>query len=123
MELLRGTGSTTHRTLVGLIQSGAELAVTEVIVAELLAGASKVTLQPLRSRILAYEVLPLKGLQDHERAALLWRDCREGGNQLRSLTDCLIAVPAIRAGAQIFHNDADFNKIADHSDLEIYVSA
>jgi hypothetical protein len=103
-----------------LIDSGADLAVTEVVVSELLAGARTGTVQPLRSRLLAYEVIPLRGLQDFERAALLYRDCRAAGNQLRSLTDCLIAVPAIRSRAQILHDDSDFDVIAQHSDLDIY---
>ena len=33
---------------------------------------------------------------------------------------CLIAAPAIRAGAAVLHNDADFDVLARHTELRIY---
>ena len=36
------------------------------------------------------------------------------------LIDCLIASTAIRAGVPILHNDADFEVLARHTELEIY---
>ncbi len=88
------------------------------MIAELLAGARPATVQPLRSRLLAYELLSLDGLQDFERAALLYRRCWASGTEPRTLTDCLIAIPAIRKGAQLLHNDHDFDVIAEHSGLD-----
>jgi len=57
---------------------------------------------------------------DFEEAALLFRSCREAGETIGSLTDCLIAVPVIRAGATLLHRDADFDAIARHSDLKVH---
>lgn len=118
VELLRGTGSPSHLLLRELIESDADLATTEVIITELMAGARDPDVQALRARLLAFPVLRLQGLQDFERAALLYRRCRRSGNEIRSLTDCLIAVPIIRAGATLLHEDADFEVIAENSELQ-----
>jgi predicted nucleic acid-binding protein len=94
--------------------------VTEVILMELLAGArSGIPVRELRSRLLGFKVLPLEGLSDFEEAGLIYRSCRDAGEALRSLSDCLIAVPVIRAGASLLHNDADFAAIARHSSLKV----
>jgi len=94
--------------------------VTEMVVMELLAGAGGADVRALRSRMLAFELLPLRGLRDFEQAALLYRTCRSAGEEVRSLTDCLVAVPAIHAGASVLHSDRDFDAIARHTDLSIH---
>jgi len=87
---------------------------------ELLAGArSGIGVRDLRSRLLGFQILPLDGLADFEEAAAIYRACRDTGETLRSLSDCLIAVPVIRAGASLLHNDADFAAIARHSSLRL----
>jgi len=104
----------------GLIEGNEDIAVTEVVLMELLAGARAGTaVRDLRSRLLGFKVLPLEGLVDFEEASLIYRACRDAGETLRSLSDCLIAVPVIRAGASLLHNDADFTTIARHSSLRI----
>jgi predicted nucleic acid-binding protein len=45
--------------------------------------------------------------------------CRAGGETVRKMTDCLVAVPAIEAGARVLHADADFDKLARHTPLEV----
>lgn len=108
-----------HHRLLELIESDADLAVTEVVVMELL-GGMRTGRAALRGRLLAYRLLPLQGLQDYEEAALIYHRCRRAGETLASgYTDCLIAVPTIRAGAQLIHNDSDFEVIARHSDLQL----
>lgn len=69
---------------------------------------------------MSFPVLELRGLEDFEEAASLYRRCRSSGETIRNLSDCLIAVPVIREGAELLHNDADFEAIARHSDLRIY---
>jgi len=120
IEFLRGTGSRVHRRLRGLLDAGDRLASTEVVVMEVLAGArDDAHLQGLRRLLFGCEFLPLTGLADYEDAASLYRQCRRTGKTLRSLTDCLIAVVAIRAGAELLHADRDFETIARYSALRI----
>ncbi|MGH2792917.1 MAG: hypothetical protein ACRDKG_01300 [Actinomycetota bacterium] len=62
----------------------------------------------------------LEGLADFEHAAFLYQSCRRAGETIDLMTQCLIAVPAIRAGAEVLHNDRDFDVIARHTPLKIY---
>ena len=120
VEYLRGTGSRVHRRVRELIESEERLAVTEVVVMEVLAGArDDAHLERLRRLLFGCEFLPLAGLSDYEDAAALFRQCRRAGKTLRSLTDCLIAVVAIRAGAALIHADRDFDTIARHAPLHL----
>ena len=119
VELLRGTHSPAHLRLRGLIESGAELAVTEMVLAETLAGARRDQALATRRRLLAFPVLPLRGVRDYEAAAALYRVCHEAGETIRSIADCLIAVPTIRARATLLHADRDFEKLARHTPLEV----
>jgi len=90
---------------------------------ELLAGArAGAAVRELRSRLLTFPLLPLEGLADFEEAALIYRACREAGETLRGLSDCLIAVPVLRAGASLLHNDADFETIARHTALKAHAA-
>jgi predicted nucleic acid-binding protein len=76
----------------------------------------------LRSAIVSLPILPLQGLADFEEAALVYRACRDAGETIRTMTDCLIAVPTMRAGASLLHNDSDFDAIARHTDLHVHAS-
>ena len=121
VEFYRRTEHAVARELSRLIRADAELAITEVVIMELLAGTGAGTpTRELRSRLLAFPVLPLDGLSDYEEAATIYRSCRDSGRQLRGLSDCLIAVPVIKAGASLLHNDADFEVIARHAPLRLH---
>ena len=62
---------------------------------------------------------PLNGLDGFEQAAALYRACRWAGETIRSVTDCLVAVPAIEAGAPVLHSDRDFAALARHTPLQV----
>ena len=120
IEFLRATGSPVHRKLRALLAEGAEVAVTEVVVMEVLAGARSPRHEhALRSQLLSLPVLRLGGLADFEAAAELFRRCRQAGETLRRLVDCLIAVPVIAADATLLHADTDFDRLARHTPLRI----
>ena len=120
IELLRGTGSPVHRRLHDALRGDEELCVTEVVVAEVLAGARNVQhAERLRSMLLGFTLLPLNGLDGFEQAAALYRTCRWAGETIRSVTDCLVAVPAIAAGVPVLHLDRDFATLARHTPLEV----
>lgn len=121
IEFLRGTDHPVGITLQRLVGANADLAVTECVVMELLSGArNQMEFQDIQARLFPYRVLRLQGLMDFEEAARLFRACRIGGHTLRKQVDCLIAIPVIRAEAELLHNDIDFDVIARHSDLKIY---
>ena len=121
VEEFRNTGSLVDRTLERLLEADAEIAVTEPVVMELLAGArSKRELSATRRRMLAFPLLRVQDLVTYERASAVWRACRQAGEPLRNTLDCLIAAVAIREGARVLHADRDFDVIARHTDLQIY---
>jgi hypothetical protein len=121
VEELRCSGSSVHRTLRHLLDSGAEIAVTEPVIMELLAGArTKRELAATRRRLLAFPILRVQGLVTFERASAVWRACRAAGEPVRNTLDCLIAAVAIREGASVLHADRDFDVIARHTELQIH---
>ena len=120
VEYLRATGSPAHLRLRELIAGEGELATTEVVTMELLAGAATAEeVTRLRRLLLRFQLLPVEGLADYEAAAALYRHCRARGETVRQLTDCLIAVVAIRNGATLLHRDHDFEVIARHTTLRL----
>lgn len=120
VEYLRQTGSRVHRRVAALIKSGETLATTEIVVMELLAGArDDAHWRRLQRLLFTCQFLPISGMNDYEDAAALYRRCRHAGVTPRSLTDCLIAVVAIRSEAQLLHADRDFDAIARNSALQI----
>ena len=120
VEYLRATGSPAHLRLRELIAGEGELATTEVVTMELRAGAATAEeVTRLRRLLLRYQLLPVEGLADYEAAAALYRHCRARGEAVRQLTDCLIAVVAMRHTTSLLHRDHDFEVIASHTPLQV----
>lgn len=119
-EFFRRSGSPVDEALRRSLAEPEQLAVTEVVVMELLAGArSSRHLADLRAFLFRFRVLRLHGLDSYEEAARLYRLCRAGGETVRKMTDCLVAVPVIEAGAALLHADRDFDVLARHTELEV----
>jgi predicted nucleic acid-binding protein len=115
-EFLRGTGSDTHRVVRHLLESEVPLHTTDVVVMEVLAGARDDDHHQRLRRLLARcEHLPVAGLASYEAAAGLYRACRQAGETVRALTDCLIGAVALSAGVAVLHNDRDFDILAQHA--------
>jgi predicted nucleic acid-binding protein len=119
VEFLRATGSEANMRVRDLIERD-ELATTDVVLMELLAGArDNGHRDRLRALLARCEFVPTAGPRDYEDAADLYRACRRAGGTVRVLTDCLIASVAMRAGLAVLHTDRDFDTIARHAPLEI----
>lgn len=120
VELFRATGSPVHQQLRSALDKAAALATTDTILMEVLAGArDDADRDWLRRLLYSQHFLPTDGPADYESAAELYRVCRAGGETPRRLTDCLIAVVAIRNDAELLCKDADFDAIARHSPLRL----
>ncbi len=119
IEFLRGTGSHVNDRLRVLLEHE-QLAVTDPVMMEVLAGASdEAHARKLRRLLGRCEFLATSGPADYEQAAMLYRACRRGGETVRALTDCLIAAVAIRAEAPLLHADSDFRALARHAPLQL----
>jgi predicted nucleic acid-binding protein len=120
IDLLRATEGPGDRTLQRLLAKGEEIAVTEPVVMEVLSGVrSAREEQALRGQLVGFSLLSVGGIDAYEQAGEIYRLCRAAGETVRRVLDCLIAVPAIRAGVPILHLDGDFDVIARHTPLEV----
>lgn len=121
IEFFRATGSSAHLALRRLLLAHAPVAATEVVVMEVLAGVrSEREWRAARAQLLGLPVLSLRGIADFERAASLYRTCRQRGVTPRRLTDLLIALCALDADATLLHADRDFDHIAAAIGLTVH---
>lgn len=114
IEYLRGTDTaTTHEMRVLLRTRAPELATTEPVVMEILAGAKdEAALRRLEALTNGLPLLSVNSHRDYHDAAALYRAARRRGRTVRKLVDCLIAAVAIRTDATLVHQDSDFDVIA-----------
>ncbi len=121
IDLLRATERPAHRTLRRLLAGGEDVAVTEPVVMEVLSGVGSAREEEaVRGQLAGFPLLPVGGIDAYEQAAEIHRACRSAGETVRRILDCLIAVPAIRAGVPILYSDRDFHVIARHTSLEVF---
>lgn len=114
VEYDRATGSALDRTLTSLIaEGGTELAVTEPVLMEVLAGAKSEARHSQLERLLkSFQWLSADPVADFTGAAKAYRACRAGGVTPRGLIDCMIVSIAIRSGAELLAADQDFADMA-----------
>lgn len=119
VEYARQTGSATN-VRVRTLALGDRLAMTDVVVMELLAGARSAREDVrLREFISGFEFLSVVGIIDFEYAAELYQACRRNGSTVHKLVDCLIAAVAIRNDVPVLHADADFDVLARYTPLRV----
>ena len=120
VEFLRDTGSPICERVDDLLAF--EIAICDVVRMEVLAGArDEQHVQQLRRLLARASTLRTESV-DYEAAAVLYRTCRQRGQTVRKLIDCLIAAVAIRAQVRILHRDSDFEILARHTTLQVDVS-
>ncbi len=114
VEFDRATGSSAHLRLAELIREGSdEIAVTEPVLAELLAGVRRDDdARRVRRLVTSFGWVHADVVADFEGAAKVYRSCRAAGITPRGLIDCMIASIAIRAGAELLAADRDFEAMA-----------
>lgn len=119
IEFLRGTESPACQFVQArLLEDPANIAVTEVVGMELLAGpTSELALAKVTQLVDSLTLVRLLPALDFPSATDLYRAARLSGRTVRKLNDCLIAAVAIRTGTTLVHRDADFEVLASISDL------
>jgi predicted nucleic acid-binding protein len=90
-----------------------EMATTEPVVMELLAGANSERLFARIEKLMGgLQLLTVDASRDYRDAAINYRAVRAGGYTVRKTMDCLIAAVAVRTGATLVHRDRDFDVLA-----------
>jgi len=104
-----------------LIEREEPLALTDIIYCEVLQEiADDGKFRRTREILLTYPIVKIRGLRTFEHAAQIYRDCRKQGLTIRKTVDCVIAATCLEAGAQLYHNDRDFEAIARVKRLKVY---
>ena len=121
IDFLEGRGSAFDRHLAELVEIDAPLALVDIIYCEILQGIRDEEIyQRTRVSLRAHPILRPRGLETFETAANLYRTARRHGLTIRRSVDCLIAATCLETGAEIYHNDRDFDALARVSALMIH---
>ena len=124
IDFLGARGTVFDNHLAELIEADAPIALIDIVYGEVLQGIrDEEVYRRARLSLLAHPILRPRGLETFETAANLYRTARRRGLTVRRSVDCLIAATCLEAGAELFHNDRDFDAIARVSDLTIYRAA
>jgi predicted nucleic acid-binding protein len=121
IDFLEARGTPFDLHLEGLIKEKASLALTDLIYCEVLQGILEdLTFRRARDLLRSYPVLRVRGLRTFEHAAQIYRACRRKGFTVRNTVDCVIAATCLEAGAELYHNDRDFETIARVRGLRLH---
>ena len=120
IEYFRATGSAAAVEVRRLVSAETDqVAMCEPVAMEILAGATDDnTHTKLEQLVNGLPSLRVDSAIDFRAAAAIYRAARRSGQTIRSINDCLIAAVAIRYGARVVHQDADFDVIATLTSLE-----
>lgn len=113
VEYDRATGSRVDQRLEELIRGHGQLAVTEPIVMEVVAGCRTDERETdLRRLLTRFTLLRFDAIADFDAAATIYRQCRRAGITPRGMIDCLIASVARRHQATLLAADNDLSRVA-----------
>lgn len=118
IEYLRGTTA----SATGFVREhvGVDVATTEPILMELLAGARPgAQATRIERLLLSQQWCTVEPALDYHGAADVFHAARATGHAPRSLQDCLITAVALRHGVPLAHRDKDFARIADATGLDV----
>jgi len=113
VEFDRATESRVDSRMTELVADESDLAVTEPVVMELLAGARTDEQESsVRDLLARFNLLRFDATSDFHAAALIYRRCRRKGITPRGMVDCMIAAVAWRHDAVLLTVDADLSRVA-----------
>lgn len=100
-----------------LADRASDVVLVDVVVTEVLCGLRDEHVERVEQMLLDLPVMQMRWLSDFRAAAGLYRAARKTGVTIRSTVDCMIAAVCIRERVPLLHNDADFDRLADISEL------
>ena len=101
-----------------MIEEGDPLALTGVVVTEVLQGLTRET-RRIEHFLGEWDMLEPKGFETYRAAAAIYRMARGKGISLTTI-DTLIAAIAFEHGASVFSSDHDFSTMASIRGLVLY---
>ena len=121
VEFDRASESAVDLYLTGLIRAGGEqVAVSEPILMEVLAGArDDHRHRDLRRLLTSFNWISTDPVADFEGAAGVYRACRAAGITPRGLVDCMIMSIALRTGSALLSADRDLAQMSAVLPLDV----
>jgi predicted nucleic acid-binding protein len=120
IDFLRGEDSPQRRALHDCIENDTDIAITGIILTEILQGiADGRGLRTTREYLLEFPVYEPKGIPTYIEAARIFRECKMKGRTVRSTVDCIIAAVCIENNMPVLHKDRDYEAIRGCSDLKV----
>ena len=120
VEYLRDTESEVCERVDLLLQERGAIATTDVVIMELLSGATNSDVKGQIWGLMNYCVMfALSPLFDYEVAADLYMRCRKNGFTPANTNDLLVASVAIGKNVPVLAHDRDFEQIAAVSSLKL----
>lgn len=121
VDFFRGSESKHREALRGLIESDQDVAITEIILTEILQGIRRDgEFETLKEYLMEFPVVKPKGVETYLDAARIYRTCRKKGKTVRKTVDCVIAAICIENRIPLLHKNSDFTQIAACSVLKIF---
>lgn len=120
IDFLRGENSPERRTLHGLIENEEDIAITEIILTEILQGIKKdKDFRTMKNYLLEFPIYKPESTETYINAARIYRNCRIKGKTVRKTVDCVIAAICIENSLILLHKDSDFDLIAACTGLKM----
>ena len=120
VEFDRATGSSVDTRLTDLIATTDDVAVSEPVIMEVLAGArDDRRARDLRRLMDRFPLMRFDAAVDFDAATRIYRTCRRSGVTPRGMLDCMIAAVAWRHGAKLLAADSDLDRVAEVMGIEM----
>ena len=120
VEFDRATGTSVDARLTELIATTDDVAVSEPVIMELLAGArDDRRARDLRRLMDRFPLMRFDSAVDFDAATRIYRTCRRSGVTPRGMVDCMIAAVALRHGASMLAADSDLDRVAEVMGIEM----
>lgn len=120
VEFDRATASPVDNRLAELIATTDDVAVSEPIIMEVLAGARDDHREKdLRRLMDRFTLLRFEASIDFDGATRIYRTCRRAGVTPRGMVDCMIAAVALRSGTSLLTADSDLDHVARVMGIEL----
>jgi predicted nucleic acid-binding protein len=119
IEFLTNDASSQSKAIKHLIESDAEIGITDIVLTEVLQGIKDDRdFHSVKELLMSFPIYQASGLDTFVAAANIYRECRRKGKTVRKTVDCIIAAICLENGFAIFHKDRDFDQIAACTNLK-----
>jgi predicted nucleic acid-binding protein len=120
IDFLRGTESPERQLLHGLIENDEDIAITGIVMTEILQGIKHdQVFYNVREYLKALPVYEPENIATYTSAAGIYRECRKKGKTIRSTVDCIIAAICLENDLTVLHKDGDYDIIHDCVGLKV----